>query len=274
MTRHGPPCRPGRPDGGFALLLVLWTLVLVSLLFVLLAAAARSDARLAANLRGAAELEALADGAIHAAIFGLLQAEGAAPDGGTARQYGAGVAVEVASETGLVNPNVVSPQLLRALLVRVGAEPGQAARLAGAISDWRSPGRRPGPNGAKAAQYRAAGLGYGPPGTPFESLGELGDVLGMTPALAAAVMPHLTLAWDGEPDRDAAGPVVRAALQDVGVHRGVSRGAGRAGVRVVRITATASRGDGTAAGRRAVVRIGPSPNQRAWRVHSWASWTP
>ena len=38
------------------------------------------------------------------------------------------------------------------------------------------------PNGAEAPDYRAAGLKYGPSNAPFETVGELARVLGMTPA--------------------------------------------------------------------------------------------
>ena len=257
------PPRQGCPlgaDAGFALLLVLWALVPVSLLFLMLSGASRSDARLAANLRGAAELEAVADGAIHTAIFELLQPGGAAPDAPTAP----GVVVEVASLSGLVNPNVVSPELLRALMVRLGADPGRAGRVASAVADWRTPGRLPRPDGAKAPQYRAAGLGYGPPGASFETLSELRDVLGMTDDLLAALMPHLTLHWDGEPDPGLAGPVVAAALRDLGIAGGV----GHPNARAVRITATAQRPNGARAIRRAVVRLGPT-GRRGWRVLAW-----
>ena len=251
-----------RADAGFALLLVLWALVPVSLLFLMLAGASRSDARLAINLRGAAELEAVADGAIHTAIFELLQPAGAPGGSGSP-----GVAVEVASLSGLVHPNVASPELRRALMVRLGADPGRAGRVAAAVADWRAPGLSPRPDGANAPQYRAAGLGYGPPGAPFETLGELRDVLGMSDGLLAALMPHLTLHWDGEPDPRAAGLVVAAALRDLGV----AGAAGRPSARAVRITATARRPDGASATRRAVIRFGPT-ERRGWRVLAWDTW--
>lgn len=263
MRLHRRPGCP--PDAGFALLLVLWALVLVSLLFSMLAAASRSDARLTANLRGAAELEAVADGAIHTAIFDLLRSG----DATRTSQAGAGVTVEVVSLSGLVNPNVASPELLRALLTRLGADPRRADRVAAAIVDWRTPGRSPGLNGAKAPQYRAAGLSYGPPGAPFETLGELRDVLGMTPDLLAALTPHLTLHWDGDPDPRLAGPVVVAALRDLGI----AGAAGRSNARAVQITATAHHSDGTRATRRAVIRVGSSPNRRGWRVLAWDTWS-
>ncbi len=260
--------RPGRvPESGFALLIVLWTLVPVALLFVMLAAAARSDAQLTANLRSAAEIEAVADGAIYTAVFDMLQRGGAAPGSlpAVGRLSGAEVGVQVVDQSGLVNPNIASPDLLGALLLRLGADPAQAYRIAGAVADWRAPGRRSARRGVKAAQYQAAGLSYGPPGAPFETLGELGDVLGMTPALLAALAPHLTLYSDSDPDPALADPVVRAALRDLGFGE---RG-DQATSQTVRITAVAQRSAGVRAIRSAVVRIGPSPNGRGWRVLAW-----
>ncbi len=260
--------RRTRGDSGFALLIVLWTLVPMALLFVMLAAAARSDARLTANLRSAAELEAVADGAIYATLFDLLQRGGASRDSSptAARLSGADVAVEVNSQSGLVNPNIVSPDLLAALLVRLGTEPGQAARVASAIAEWRTPGRKAGRSGAKAAQYRAAGLNYGPPGAPFESLGELGDVLGMTTALLTRLAPHLTLYSDSDPDPALADPLVRAALRDLGI---VARARQAAPTDVVAISARAQRPDGARALRRAIIRVGSPADQRGWRILSW-----
>lgn len=244
-------------ESGFALLIVLWTLVLISLLLTGLAASARSDAQLTANLRSAAELEAEADGAISTAIFALLQPgkQSAARDSAT----------EVSSLSGLVNPNVVSPELLRALLFRLGTDPNRAEALASAIVDWRSPSLGKQRNGAKAAEYRAAGLEYGPPGAPYETLAELREVLGMTPGLFAALLPHVTLYWDEDPEPQAASPLVRAAMRDAGLRRGP----GQAGHDVVLITATASRPNGARVTRRAIIRLGRSGNQRLWRTLVW-----
>ena len=255
---------PARHDGGFALLIVLWTLVLVSLLFIGMASSARLDAQLTANLRAAMEMEAAADGAIHTAIFDLMQ-----NGGSTSSIAGPGieVAVEIASQSGLLNPNVVSPELLRAMLVRLGTDQRQAGALADAIVDWRTPGRDPRPGGAKAPQYRAARLGYGPPGAPFETIGELGRVLGMTPTILDALTPFVTLYWPGDPEFGTAAPIVQAALRDLGIVRQASG----AKAKVVQILATARRADGARAARRAIVRIGPSPNRRGWRILVWDS---
>ncbi len=86
----------------------------------------------------------------------------------------------------------------------------------------------------------------------------------MTPALLAALAPHLTLYSDGDPDPAAADPVVRAALRDVGY----GARADRAALQTVRITAAARRGDARAV-RSAVIRIGASSNGRGWRILAW-----
>jgi general secretion pathway protein K len=61
-------------------------------------------------------------------------------------------------------------------------------------------------------EYRAAGLAYGPPGVRFTELGQLSDVLGMTPALLVALKPHLSLYQQSDPAMAAADPVVRQAI--------------------------------------------------------------
>ena len=59
--------------------------------------------------------------------------------------------------------------------------------------DWREPGEGKRLNGAKAREYDAAGILYGPRGAPFESIEELQLVLGITPELYARLAPSLTV---------------------------------------------------------------------------------
>jgi len=257
-----PNCR-GPDDRGVALLIVLWALIPLAVLFLTLSTTARSEAQAAADLRAAAVLEDAADGAIHTAIFGLLS-QGAAP-APAVQASRAGVMVETAALSGFVNPNTASPELLQALLTQLGADPGRAKQVAAAIVDWRTPGQRAGAPGAKSAEYRRAGLDYGPPGAPFESLDELGLVRGMDPALLAALAPVLSLYAYGDPDPQAASLVVRQALRDVGVFRG----AGSLATQVYQVTAAASGTGGTRTVRRATIRIGPSPDGRGWRTLAW-----
>ena len=258
-------------ERGFALLIVLWTLVLVSLIATRVTAAGRSETRLADNLRVAAVLEAAADGAVHEAVFRMLDlGPGGWRADGVARRLsvpGAVVTVLPEDQAGRINPNLASPELLSALLRELGADTLRADAVAGAMLDWRFPNAAARPGGAKAAAYRAAGRDYGPPEMPFRSVGEVGAVLGVTPELLALLAPHLSVFTLGEPDPGLAAPPVLAAL------RRLAGGSAlvplrRDGARVVQVTATAQGASGGSFARRAVVRVGDGGGQ-PFQVLKW-----
>jgi general secretion pathway protein K len=263
---------PGPREGGFALLLVLWSLGLLALIGTHVTATGRAEAQRAANLRGAAAAETAADGALYQAIFQLRDASPGRwwPDGVTREVTlpgGALAAIRIESEQGKVNPNLATPRLLQALLLQLGAEPRVAAGLAAAILDWRTSGLRPRPNGAKEPQYRAAGRDYAPPGRPFESLEELGLVLGMTPSLLARLAPFLSIYQGGEPDPRLAHPVVLQAMRAAGADDDLA--ADPDATPVVTITAIALLPGGARFVRQAQVRLGPGGRGRGWQVLTW-----
>ncbi len=206
--------RPPVRERGFALLIVLWTLVLLSLLVSAMAASGSLRTRQAGDLRRNAQLEAAADGGIDLAAFHLLDPS-LPPAGGhwfadgrehRVRQAGGlMLSIRLFNEAGKINPNRAQAPLLAALLQAAGADARTAAGVATNIVAWRF-------FGSAGADYQAAGRDYLPPGGAFESLGELGLVLGMTPKLLAVVTPHLSLYHDGDPDPTVADPVVRSAL--------------------------------------------------------------
>ncbi len=217
MRRGAPRSRAKRRSAGFALLIVLWTLVLIAFLVLHLTASGRTEIRIATNLEANAIVAAAADGAISAAIFNLSapQPEARWPINGPSHQLTIGdcrVVVRLENEAARINPNLASPALIEALLRVVGSDPASARSVAAAIADWVGSSPTPKTADALAAQYRAAGLDYAPPGAPFESLDELSRVLGVTPALYAALRPHLTLFGPPEPEPAGADPVVAAAL--------------------------------------------------------------
>ncbi len=207
-------------ERGFALLVVLWWAVLLALLGTGLATSGRLEAQRAGNLRAAAAAAADADGVLQEAIFHLLDASssGWAADGSSHDiALPGGVAhVEVRSEAGKIGLNQASAGLLTALLSRLGTDPRRAASLADAILDWRTNTDRRRPLGAKAPEYAAAGLGYAPPNSDFETLDELGLVRGMTPELMASLAPYVSVYQTGDPDLSLADAAVRLAVADSG----------------------------------------------------------
>src|SRR5215213_5589981 len=70
-SRVMPGMAPARGQRGFALLIVLWMLVLIAFITAHVTAAGRTEIRIAGNLAANAAAQAAADGAIYQAIFNL-----------------------------------------------------------------------------------------------------------------------------------------------------------------------------------------------------------
>jgi len=200
MTRaHRHTSIPAARECGAALILVLWLIVLLTALIGGFALAARVEA-----LQGRVLVRGLV--ASNAARAGLeysltrvalpdarLQWK---PDGSEHRwRFGdAVVDVRIVDENGKLDLNQAPHPLIAALIQRHGVEPSEAGRIAGAIVDWRDPDllTQPG-GGAEDGDYDAAGRPYGAKDADFESVAELLQVLGMTPALYAKLEPDLTV---------------------------------------------------------------------------------
>jgi general secretion pathway protein K len=265
--------RDTRHEQGFVLLIVLWTMVLLTLLATDITSNGRTEVELANNLRASAVLEAEIDGAVYDAIFREI----ASPGSLAATRYTTptGIDVRVEDEAGKVNPNTASTDLLQALLQRGGVGAQASYALAAAVADWREDTSRPRPMGAKAPQYSAAGRNYGPPEEPIENLGELSNVLGMTPQVLARMAPYLSIYNDGEPVLKSADPLVAQAIHDVVGDRYVtSDSSGATGRRTLTITATARGPTGAAFRRSAVIRTDSNAAPVGYRILSWEAQSP
>jgi len=268
-----------RRDRGFALIVVLWTLVLIGFVVAHLTANGRTEIQIAFNLVANSKAQAAADGAIYEAIFNQLdpKPEQRWPVDGSAHPLEIGntrVAIKLEDEASWINPSVASPPLVEALLRVTGNDAETARILANAISEWVGTATSPRPQETVAAEYRAAGLDYGPPGAPLETLGELSRVNGMTPAIFVAIRPHLTLFGPPNPNPTTTDPVVAAALT-----LSLSPAPGQpvvaatqppADVLSLRITALASGPANARVVRTAVVRIGSALPQ-GYTILAWGS---
>ncbi|HEX4616399.1 MAG TPA: hypothetical protein VH230_10860 [Stellaceae bacterium] len=280
--RFQPGSADWRGNSGFALIVVLWTLVLIGFIVAHLSASGRTEIRIAGNLVANSASQAAADGAIFEAIYNLSdpQLEQRWPVDAAPRQVAVGsswVTLRLEDEASWINPSTASPVLLEALLQVTGSDPGTARRIATAISEWVGSAAVPRTQDALVAEYRAAGLDYGPPSAPFETLGELSRVLGMTPAVLMAIRPHLTLFGPPEPNPATMDPVVAAALTQTSTIG--SSTAGQPVVQpgqpspdslIVRITALASGPGNARMTRTAVVRTGATLPQ-GYAVLAWGN---
>src|SRR5260370_7892414 len=142
MPRRFPPgLAEWRRNGGFALILVLWTLVLIGFIVAHLTASGRTEIRIAGNLVANSASQAAADGAIFEAIFNLSdpQPERRWPVDGTPRQVTVGssrVILRMEDEASWINPSTASPPLLEALLRVIGSDPATPRRIATPIPHW------------------------------------------------------------------------------------------------------------------------------------------
>jgi general secretion pathway protein K len=261
---------------GFALIVVLWTLVLIAFIVAHLTASGRTEIRIAGNLVSNSVAQAAADGAIFEAIFNQSdpRPEQRWPADGTAHEIAIGnsrVTVRIQDEASWINPSTASPMLIEALLRVTGSDADSAHRLAAAISEWVGSASMLRPQAAVLAEYRAAGLDYGPPGAPLETLGELGRVIGMTPEVLAAIGPHLTLFGPPQPSVATTDPAVAAALALVQPQTAQTASAVNPTVpdmSTVRITAAASGPGNARLVRTAIVRAGATlPN--GYTVLAW-----
>ena len=203
---------------GVALLLVLWLVALLAATVGAFALSARTEQLQGQVLARGFEARESARAGIEYAMARLGEDDPKRrwiPDGREYRwRFGdADVSLRIVDEQGKLDLDMADASLIAALLRQLGSDPQAAMRIAGAIVDWRDADALTQPSGgAEAPDYAAAGRDYGPANLPFESVAEVEQVLGMTPALYARLAPLVTV-YSGRavPDPAYAPAAVRAA---------------------------------------------------------------
>ena len=190
----------GSGERGIALIVVLWLTVLITVIGSSFAYSMRGEALAARNTMSLAQARAAADGAVERTAFELSRprtsAEAWNADGQPHAWTDGDIALTAVAhdESARIDLNAASEPLLKGLLQNVGGlDPDTAQQMLDAIIDWRDRDELKRPNGAEAPDYRAAGSKYLPTNAPFESVGELQRVLGITPPLMARIVRTLTV---------------------------------------------------------------------------------
>jgi general secretion pathway protein K len=189
-----------RLQRGVALIIALWLTVLLTVIAAGFAYSMRTEALAAQNAVALARARTLADGAIYRVAFEMIrpravndpwQSNGLVH---TWEEDGLSIAANAVDESGKIDLNAASDQLLKNYFQSAaGVDADTAARLADCIDDWKDADDLKRPLGAESPDYKAAGLSYTPANAPFETVAELQRVLGMTPAIYAAVAGNLTV---------------------------------------------------------------------------------
>ena len=179
-------CAPAHARG-IALVLVLWTVTLLTVIASSFAFTSRTETLLARNQVDAVRAQLLADAGIERALYELSKPvsdpERWKTDGRTYVWHfdGAIVRIILRDESARINLNRAPEALIKGLLKYCGLSDAEVARLADAIFDWRDADDFRRPNGAEARDYEAAGRSYKPANAAFETIDELRLVLNMTP---------------------------------------------------------------------------------------------
>jgi general secretion pathway protein K len=218
-----PSDEPTRTDTGFALIAVLWALTLLSLIAAALSWETRASALIARNVASHAAARAAADAGVQRVIFNLLAYSPTAKEkflaDGTVYNWPFAnhmVRISLQDELGKVNLNNAPEVILAALIAASGVDRGKAQSLADAIADFRDLDNLKRVTGAEEADYRAAGLGWGPKNAPFEQIEELRQVLGMNAEIYERVAPYLTLYSTTGVNPDLAGERLTRILRRAG----------------------------------------------------------
>jgi general secretion pathway protein K len=197
-----PSARPRFPSAqrGIALIAVLWLTVLLTVIASSFAYSMRGEALAARNTMSLAQARAVADGAVERMAFELSRPRNLQDawkaDGQPHAWTEGDVAVSAAAfdEGSRIDLNTAADPLLKGLLQNVGGlDPDTAEQVLEAILDWRDADDLRRPNGAEAADYRAAGSKQVPTNAPFESVGELRRVLGVTAPLMTKLVDSVTV---------------------------------------------------------------------------------
>ena len=195
-------------ETGAALVWVVWILIVLSGLALATMRLAATSYKSAAIDVARAEARHLAEAGIHRAVADILANSRGRdlPKNRSYRIFESNVAVSIRHEAGKINLNRAGERLLAAAFAANGVEEAEAEALAARIVDWRDTDDLPRPNGAEFLQYRRAGYAYEPRNGPFETVGELLQLLGMTRELYTCVRPALTVYSSGAEPVDAYAP--------------------------------------------------------------------
>jgi general secretion pathway protein K len=204
MNSDADPARfdPSR-QRGFILVTVLWLVALFALAVAVFSKAVTSEIRVTTNIAGAAAAEALADAGASLAILDLVsefneRAPARFPRNGASALPctldGGLVRIAIQDTAGRVDLNRASAVLLAALFAGHGVDALSARQLAARTIDYRDRDDVTLDDGAEREDYAAGGAPAPPRNAPFDTVDEVGRVLGLPVWLIARLAPDVTLA--------------------------------------------------------------------------------
>ena len=191
---------------GFALVLVLWVLSLLTIMAGSFALSMRREAAIVTGIRSNAQAMAVAESGLAVAELMLMnhdQWQRWRTDGSSYQidYTDSKVRIRLLSETGKIDLNSADQTLLQGLMTYAPVEAKLQTKLVSAILDWRDADDLVHIEGAEKKDYKDAGLNYQPRNKPFQSVEELQLVLGMDEQLFNWLENRVTV-YSGQPTVD------------------------------------------------------------------------
>ena len=184
---------------GIALVVVLWVLALLSIIALAYSGMTRNENVLTRNILHTAQARAEAEAGFWLAAYDLLKPANTrllTPDGSPMNipvEPRRRLTVAIQDESGKIDINKASQQLLIGLFSAAGVEYDQSTQLVDALLDWRDKDNLQRINGAEDSDYSAAGLPYGAKDGTFNSIEELIQLRGITPEIFKKLKPAITI---------------------------------------------------------------------------------
>jgi general secretion pathway protein K len=206
---------------GFALVLVLWILSLLTIMAGSFALTMRREASIIEGIKNNAQAMSVAESGIAMAEMMMLIPDAAKRWRADSSVYqinftNAKVRIQLLSEAGKIDLNTAEEALLQALMSQAPIDEDQQTRLVNAIIDWRDNDDLARTDGAEKKEYQDAGLSYQPRNKPFQSIEELQLVLGMNENIYNWLEDLITV-YSGQPtvNLQLASPAVLRVMPDL-----------------------------------------------------------
>ena len=191
---------PDKKTQGFALILVVWVLALLSAMAMSFTGHIRTGSGTLATATGLYRAKALSDAALQRGIHALFnpgQTTSWKIDG---QEYafdyaGAKLSFSIQSEGGKIDLNMGSDELLLGLF-EYGLEERQdisSEELLDQLRDWQDDDDLSRLNGAEFNDYELDNAGYGPSNQPLRSILEIQQLKSMDQAIVRRILPAVTV---------------------------------------------------------------------------------
>lgn len=179
---------------GYALIIVLWGLGLITVLAGLFVLVANTQVKTASNILAIAQAEAAAEAGVQLVASRLISGRLSDVNEDVSCRWPPDILlfIEVEDERGKVNLNLAGASVLADHLQEFLGD-SEADVLAQRTLDFRDIDGAVSPGGAEAGDYAQAGIAYGPKNSSFDAREEFDQILGLDPAVAQKLRSSLTV---------------------------------------------------------------------------------